>query len=342
MSPGVSGDVGGDVGGDLSPGRNGNVGGDLGRDMGGDVSGDVGPGATAAGAALLAKAPAGDDGYRPSERRLAHEAYRRARARRSALIATASTLATALALYLLIVNSPGWEVTRRTFFSLDYARQALPEVLKGLRLNLELMLGCGVLILVFGLLLAVLRTLRGPVFLPVRLLATAYVDFFLGLPMIICLLVMITGVPALRLTGVTTDPLLLGGVALVLTYSAYVSEVFRSGIESVHPSQRAAARSLGLTNAQAMRYVVLPQAVRRVVPPLLNNLVSLQKDTGLVSIGGAIDAVYAAKIIAARSFNFTPYLLAGLVFIVLTIPLTRFADWLTARMNRRQFQGGAV
>ncbi|MEE1787262.1 amino acid ABC transporter permease [Streptomyces sp. SP17BM10] len=281
-------------------------------------------------------------GYRPSERRLARDAYRRGRARRSALIAGSSTLLTAVVLYLLIVNSPGWAVTRRTFFNLDYARKALPEVLTGLRLNLELMLGCGVLILVFGLLLAVLRTLRGPVFLPVRLLATAYVDFFLGLPMIICLLVMITGVPALRLTGVTTDPLLLGGAALVLTYSAYVSEVFRAGIDSVHPSQRAAARSLGLTNAQAMRYVVLPQAVRRVVPPLINNLVSLQKDTGLVSIGGAIDAVYAAKIIASRSFNYTPYLVAGLVFIVLTIPLTRFADWLTARMNRRQVQGGSV
>ncbi|MFD0276369.1 amino acid ABC transporter permease [Kitasatospora sp. NPDC127111] len=283
-----------------------------------------------------------DDGYRPSGRRLAHEAYRRRRARRSALIAGVSTLVTAVALYLVVVNSPGWEATRKTFFNAEYARQALPEVLKGLRINLELMVGCGSLILVLGLLLAVLRTLRGPVFLPVRLLATAYVDFFLGVPMIICLLAMITGVPALRLTGVTTDPLLLGGAALVLTYSAYVSEVFRAGIESVHPSQRAAARSLGLSNAQAMRYVVLPQAVRRVVPPLLNNLVSLQKDTGLVSIGGVIDAVYAAKIITGRSFNFTPYVVAALVFIVLTVPLTRFTDWLTRRMNRRQHQGGAV
>ncbi|WP_406210816.1 amino acid ABC transporter permease [Kitasatospora sp. NBC_01560] len=281
-------------------------------------------------------------GYRPSDRRLAHEAFRRRRARRSALIAGGSTLATAVALYLLVVNSPGWEATRKTFFNAEYARLALPEVLKGLRINLELMLGCGALILVLGLLLAVLRTLRGPVFLPVRLLATAYVDFFLGLPMIICLLVMITGVPALRLTGVTTDPILLGGTALVLTYSAYVSEVFRAGIDSVHPSQRAAARSLGLSNAQAMRYVVLPQAVRRVVPPLLNNLVSLQKDTGLVSIGGAIDAVYAAKIITGRSFNYTPYIVAGLVFIVLAVPLTRFTDWLTRRTNRRQHQGGAV
>ncbi|MFC5666431.1 amino acid ABC transporter permease [Kitasatospora misakiensis] len=278
-------------------------------------------------------------GYRPSARRLAHEAFRRRRARRSALIATASTLVTVVALVALLVGSPGWPAVRRSFLSAEYARQALPEVLKGLRINLELMAVCGVLILVLGLLLAVLRTLRGPVFLPVRLLATAYVDFFLGLPMIICLLVMITGVPALRLTGVTTDPLWLGGAALVLTYAAYVSEVFRAGIESVHPSQLAAARSLGLSHAQAMRFVVLPQAVRRVVPPLLNNLVSLQKDTGLVSIGGVIDAVYAAKIINGRSFNSTPYLVAALVFVVLTIPLTRFTGWLTARMNRRQYEG---
>lgn len=282
------------------------------------------------------------DDYRPSARRLAHEAYRRARARRAALIAAGSTLATAVALVLLVVGSPGWPAVRRSFLSAEYARQALPEVLRGLRINLELMAVCGVLILFFGLLLAVLRTLSGPVFLPVRLLATAYVDFFLGLPMIICLLVMITGVPALRLTGVTSDPLWLGGAALVMTYAAYVSEVFRAGIESVHPSQRAAARSLGLSNAQAMRYVVLPQAVRRVVPPLLNNLVSLQKDTGLVSIGGVIDAVYAAKIINGRSFNSTPYLVAALVFVVLTIPLTRFTGWLTTRMNRKQQHGGAV
>ncbi|MFJ8046182.1 amino acid ABC transporter permease [Kitasatospora sp. NPDC096147] len=283
----------------------------------------------------------GDD-YRPSERRLAREAHRRRRARRSALIATASTALTALVLALVVVNSPGWDRTRQTFFNAHYARQALPEVLGGLKVNLVLMLVCGALILVFGLLLAVLRTLRGPVFLPVRLLATAYVDFFLGLPMIICLLIMITGVPALRLTGVTTDPLVLGGAALVLTYSAYVSEVFRAGIQSVHPSQRAAARSLGLTNAQAMRFVILPQAVRRVVPPLLNNLVSLQKDTGLVSIGGVIDAVFAAKIITSRTFNYTPYLVSALVFILLTIPMTRFTDWITQRMNGRQLQGGAV
>ncbi|MER5355839.1 amino acid ABC transporter permease [Kitasatospora sp. NPDC002551] len=283
---------------------------------------------------------AAPDGYRPSARRLAHEAYRRRRTRRSALIAAASTLVTAGALTALVVASPGWPAVRRSFLDAGYARQALPEVLKGLRINLELMAVCGALILVLGLLLAMLRTLRGPVFLPVRLLATVYVDFFLGLPMIICLLVMITGVPALRLAGVTSDPLWLGGAALVLTYTAYVSEVFRAGIEAVHPGQLAAARSLGLSHPQAMRFVVLPQAVRRVVPPLLNNLVSLQKDTGLVSIGGVIDAVYAAKIINGRSFNSTPYLVAALVFVLLTIPLTRFTGWLTTRMSHRRDQGG--
>ena len=153
-------------------------------------------------------------------------------------------------------------------------------------------------------------------------------------------MIMVFGVPALRLKGVTIDPVLLGGMALVLTYSAYVAEVFRAGIESVHPSQRAAARSLGLTNGQALRYVVLPQAVRRQVPPLLNDLVSLQKDTGLVSIGGAVDAVRAAQIIAGRSLNYTPYVVAGLIFVALTIPMTRFTDWVSARMNRRQAQGG--
>jgi polar amino acid transport system permease protein len=153
---------------------------------------------------------------------------------------------------------------------------------------------------------------------------------------VICLLVVGFGVPALRLTGVPADPVLLGGTALVLTYSAYVAEVFRAGIESVHPSQRAASRSLGLTAAQTLRFVVLPQAVRRVVPPLLNDVVSLQKDTGLVSLLGVVDAVYAAQIITGRTFNYTPYIVAGLVFVAVTIPLTRLTDWASARVARRQ------
>ncbi|WP_420033055.1 amino acid ABC transporter permease [Streptomyces sp. cg28] len=283
-----------------------------------------------------------EDTYVPSERRRARERHQRARARRATAIAALSTLVTGAVLFLVVTGSPGWDRTKETFFSAHYARGALPDVLEGLWLNVRLLVVCGACVLVLGMLLALARTLRGPVFFPVRALATAYTDFFRGLPLIICLLLIIFGVPALRLQGVTTDPVVLGGAALVLTYSAYVAEVFRAGIESVHSSQRAAARSLGLSNRQTLRYVVLPQAVRRVVPPLLNDLVSLQKDTGLVSIGGAVDAVYAAQIIAGKDFNYTPYVVAGLVFVALTIPMTRFTDWVTARMDRRRAQGGLV
>ncbi|MFI9174895.1 amino acid ABC transporter permease [Streptomyces lincolnensis] len=283
-----------------------------------------------------------DDGYVPSQRRIDREAYKRARSRRATALAAVSTLVTGAVLYLIVVNAPGWPRTKETFFNGEYAREALPKVLEGLWLNVRLLLICGAAVLVLGMLIAIARTLRGPVFFPLRVLAAAYTDFFRGLPLIINLMIVVLGVPALRLQGVTVDPVLLGGTALTLTYSAYVAEVFRAGIESVHPSQRAAARSLGLTNRQALRFVVLPQAVRRQVPPLLNDLVSLQKDTGLVSIGGAVDAVRAADIIVGRSLNYTPYIVAGLVFVALTIPMTRFTDWVTARMDRRRAQGGAL
>ncbi|AXE85110.1 amino acid ABC transporter permease [Streptomyces sp. Go-475] len=282
------------------------------------------------------------DVYVPSRRRLDRERYRRARARRATAIGALSTLVTGAVLYLVVVNAPGWPRTKETFFDWGYAREAFPKVLEGLWLNVRLLLVCGAAVLVLGMLIAVARTLRGPVFFPLRVLAAAYTDFFRGLPLIINLMIVVLGVPALRLQGVTVDPVLLGGTALTLTYSAYVAEVFRAGIESVHPSQRAAARSLGLSNRQALRYVVLPQAVRRQVPPLLNDLVSLQKDTGLVSIGGAVDAVRAADIIVGRSLNYTPYIVAGLVFVALTIPMTRFTDWVTARMDRRRAQGGVA
>ncbi|MGW2909092.1 amino acid ABC transporter permease [Streptomyces asoensis] len=282
------------------------------------------------------------DGYVPSQRRRERERYKRARAHRATAVAALSTLVTGAVLYLVVVGAPGWPRTKETFFDGQYAREALPKVLEGLWLNVRLLLVCGAAVLVLGMLIAVARTLRGPVFFPLRVLAAAYTDFFRGLPLIINLMIVVLGVPALRLQGVTVDPVLLGGTALTLTYSAYVAEVFRAGIESVHPSQRAAARSLGLSNRQALRFVVLPQAVRRQVPPLLNDLVSLQKDTGLVSIGGAIDAVRAADIIVGRSLNYTPYIVAGLVFVALTIPMTRFTDWVTARMDRQRAQGGTT
>ena len=197
-----------------------------------------------------------------------------------------------------------------------------------------------VLILVFALGIAVLRGLPGPVFFPLRALAIVYVDFFRGVPTILVIYILGFGIPALQLSGVPTDPLFWGAVSLVLVYSAYVSEVYRAGIESVHPSQPAAARSLGLTHGQALRYVVVPQAVRRIIPPLLNDFIGLQKDTALVALLGVVEAFRQSQIEVSATFNYTPYLATALIFVVLTIPMARFTDWLVARDRRRQVAGG--
>lgn len=278
----------------------------------------------------------------PSDLQQWREGYRRSRARRSAALAAASTAVFLAVVGAAIVASPGWPRVRQTFLDLDLARQSLPAILTGLWLNLRVLVGCAVLIVVVGLGVAALRTLRGAVWFPVRALAAAYTDVFRGMPLIILLYLVGFGVPGLRLRGVPDDPVVLGTVALVLTYSAYVAEVFRAGIESVHPSQRAAARSLGLSYGQTMRRVVLPQAVRRVTPPLLNDFVALQKDVGLISVLGAFDAVRAAQVEADKAFNFTPYLVAGLLFVVLAIPTIRLADWVSLRAVRRQQATGAL
>lgn len=270
--------------------------------------------------------------WTPSTLQLEREAYRRRRTNRSLLIAALSTVLIVGALGAGITSSPGWPRTRETFFDLHAGVHAFPDVLRGFWVNVEVFTASAACMLVFGLLLAILRTLRGPVLWPVRALATVYVDVFRGLPLILVLLLVGFGVPGLRLKGVPNDEIVLGATALVLTYSAYCAEVFRAGIESVHPSQRAAARSLGLSAGQTTRYVVLPQAVRRVVPPLLNDVVSLTKDSGLISVlGAAIDSVRAAQIATAETYNFTPYVVAGLLFLALTIPLTRLTDAVSRR-----------
>jgi polar amino acid transport system permease protein len=271
--------------------------------------------------------------WQPSPLQQQREAYRQRRARRSSLVALGSTLVVGLVLVLGITATPGWPRVQQTFFNPERAWAALPAVATGLWLNIRVMLVCGVLIAVLGLLVAVLRTLRGPVFLPLRLIATAYTDLFRGLPLLLVIFLLGFGVPALRLQGVPNDAVIWGGAALVLTYTAYVAEVFRAGIESVHPSQWAAARSLGLSYPQTLRFVVLPQAVRRVVPALLNDLVSLQKDSGLIAVLGVIDAIRAAQIETATDFNFTPYVVAGLLFVALTIPLARLTDWVARRQG---------
>jgi len=269
-------------------------------------------------------------------------AYRRGRAHRSSLVAGASTVIFLAVVGTAIVLSPGWPRVKSQFLDVGYGWEVLPDVLRGLWLNLRVLLISALLVLVLGLVIASARTLRGPVFFPVRFLAAAYTDLFRGIPLIILLYLIGFGVPGLRLEFVTTNVVVLGTAALVLTYSAYVAEVFRAGIESVHPSQRAAARSLGLSYGQTMRRIVLPQAVRRVQPALLNDFVAMQKDVGLISILGATDAVRAAQINVAQSFNFTPYVVAGLLFVLLAIPSARLADWVQLRAIRRQQAGGAA
>lgn len=278
--------------------------------------------------------------WTPSERQRARVAFRRRQATRSTAVALVSTLVVTAIAVVVLTSSPGWPRVRQSFFDVDVALSSLPKVAEGLWLNLRVMAVSAVIIVVVALGLAVARTARGPVFFPLRAAATAYVDIFRGLPLILVLLLVGFGLPGLRLQGIPRDAVMLGGIALVLTYSAYVAEVFRAGIESVHPSQVAAARSLGLSRAQTMRTVVLPQAVRRVIPPLLNDLVALQKDSGLISILGAIDAVRAAQIQTNTYANFTPYVVAGVLFVLLTIPLTRFTDALARRTGWMGAIGG--
>jgi polar amino acid transport system permease protein len=278
------------------------------------------------------------DPWVPSALEQERRAYRSSRARRSSLVAALSTAALLGLVVGLVVTSPGWERVKETFFNWDKAVDSFPAVLRGLWLNIRIMLTCAVLIGIFGLTLAVMRTIRGPVAFPLRLFATAYVDLFRGLPLLLVLFLLGFGAPALRLSGLPNSALFWGATALVLSYSAYVAEVFRAGIESVHPSQRAAARSLGLSYGQTLRHVVLPQAVRRVVPPLMNDLVSLQKDSGLIAVLGVIDAIRAAQIETATDFNFTPYVVAGALFVALTIPMARFTDHLA----RKQGMHGAT
>jgi polar amino acid transport system permease protein len=255
---------------------------------------------------------------------------------RSLAIATVSSIVFFGAIALVVVNSPGWTAVKESFFYWPEFRESLPDIADAFKTNVKLFLVAEVFILVFALLLAILRGLPGPAFFPLRLISTVYTDVFRGIPTILLIYMLGFGIPALALEGVPTSEFFWGVVALVLVYSAYVAEVYRAGIESIHPSQEAAARSLGLSRAQALRYVVVPQAVRRVVPPLLNDFIGLQKDTALVALLGLVEAFRQSQIEVAGSFNFTPYLATALLFLLLTIPLTRFTDWLIARNRRRE------
>jgi polar amino acid transport system permease protein len=254
---------------------------------------------------------------------------------RSTLIAAASTAVFFTALVLLVVNSPGWPEVRDRFFDWEVFRESLPDIAPKLLVNVKIFLIAEVFILVAGLAIAILRSLPGPVFFPVRLLSIAYTDFFRGVPTILVIFLFGFAIPTLDLSGVPNSTFFWGIVSLILVYSAYVSEVYRAGIESVHPSQEAAARSLGLTRAQALRFVVVPQAVRRVIPPLLNDFIGLQKDTALVALIGPVEAFRQSQIEVYGRFDYTPYLATALLFIALTIPMARFTDWVAGRQRRR-------
>ncbi len=280
--------------------------------------------------------------WSPSSREIERRQARKVISRRQATIAAASSTLVLGTLLVVLLTSPGWDVVKKTFFDVGYGRKVLPTVIAGLWINLQLTFIGGFCIGVIALGLALLRTTKSPALTPFRFLATAYVDIFRGAPLILIILLVGFGVPALRLQGISSNVIFLGTVAVVLTYSAYVAEVIRSGILSIHPSQRAAARSLGLTSGQTMRYVVLPQAIRRVVPPLLNDFVSLLKDTGLVSILGVTDAVRAAQINASRTFNYTPYVVAAILFLLITIPMTRYTDRAIRQRTNAQSAEGAI
>jgi len=270
------------------------------------------------------------------------QALARRKARRDAFVGMASLVGFVVVIAFLVSRTPGWPAVQDTFFNGQEFVDTFPGLLQAFLLNVKIFLIAEPIILVFSLVIALTRTLRAPIFLPLRLLATVYVDVFRGVPTILVIFLLGFGVPALHLQGVPTNPVFWGTTALILSYSAYVAEVFRAGIGSVHPSQRMAARSLGLSTLQTNRYVILPQAVRNVVPPLLNDFISLQKDTALVSVLGPIEVLRQAQIDASSTFNYTAYVGAALIFIALTIPMTRFADWVQARMSKRQRAGSVA
>ena len=262
----------------------------------------------------------------PSSRRFEREAAKRRRHRRGQAIAALSSVVILGGLTALILTSPGWPTVRETFFNWEVFKDSFPDVLRAFWLDVKVFLIVEVAVLGVGLLVALVRIARSPALFPLKLLAVAWVDLFRGIPTILLVFIVGFGVPALELSGVPSEPIVLGAIALTLSYSAYVAEVYRAGIRSVHRGQRDAALAVGLTEGQAMRHVILPQAVRRVAPPLLNDFVALQKDVALISILGPLEAFREAQIIESQLFNFTPLVAAALLYLAVTIPTARIVD----------------
>jgi polar amino acid transport system permease protein len=282
---------------------------------------------------------AADEGWSPSPRELERRRVRALLARRRVAVATVATVVVIGGLAAVVLLSPGWPRVRSLFFEWSDARAATPDIVKGFWINVRMFLIAEPLILVLGLAIALVRQARSPYLVPLRGLAVVYTDVVRGLPTLLLVFLFGLGVPALKLSGLPKDPFVWATVALVVSYSAYVAEVFRSGIESVHPSQVLSAEALALSRAQTMRHVVVPQAVRRVVPPLLNDFVSLQKDTALVASLSIFDALFTARDYANYNYNYTPFVVVAVFFVAMTVPLARLCDWLAARLARRERAG---
>ncbi len=275
-------------------------------------------------------------GWTPSEREQERARVRRSIRRRGVLLASTATVVVLGLLVVGTVASPGWDRFRETFLSWPHAKAAFPDIATGFWLNVKMFLVAEPLILLLGGAVAIVRSTVSPLLTPLRVIAVAYTDFFRGVPTILVVFLFAFGIPTLGLQGMPTDLTVLGTAALVLSYGAYVAEVIRAGIDSVHPSQVASAEALGLSRGQAMRFVVLPQGVRRVVPPLINDFVSLQKDTALVGAVGVYESLFAAQDYGNYTFNFTPYLVTAAFFVALTIPIARLTDWMGRRMMERE------
>jgi len=270
-----------------------------------------------------------------TDRSTRREIYERSRRRRSIFIATTSTIVVVAAMIVLVPMAPGWDRVRQSFFDGDVFAETFPGLVEAFWLDVRILLWSTPLILVVALLVALARNTRSPALFPLRAFAIIYTDVLRGIPVILLVFLIGFGVPALGLSRTWANPVIWGTVTLVLSYSAYVAEVIRAGIDSVHESQRAAARSLGMTSRQTMGTIVLPQAFRRIVPPLMNSFVSLQKDVALVSLIGPVEILRQAGIDKAKFANFTPYVAAAIIFLAITIPCTRLADWALARQRRR-------
>jgi polar amino acid transport system permease protein len=287
-------------------------------------------------------------GYQPEEPRLPAGdrgsrilAPLRVEGARGVAIALVSTVVFFTVVIVAVLNSSGWPLIKESFFDGDVFAEAFPKILEKFRRNVFIFVTAEILVLVVAMAIAVMRSLTGPVFFPLRLLSAAYTDLFRGAPTILIIALLGFGAPALAIRGLPDSDVFWAIIALTLVYSAYVAEVYRAGIQSVHPSQVASARSLGLSRVKTLRFVVLPQAVRRVIPPLLNDFIGLQKDTALIAFLGYVEALRQAAIIQSATFDFTPYVALALIYVVITIPQARFVDWLIARdLRQRQTAAG--